>query len=118
MIRVKRVYEAPAKSDGIRILVDRLWPRGLEKNTLPLDGWLKDVAPSNSLRRWFSHDTSRWAEFRRRYFDELDGNPETWKPIPKVARDGNVTLLYSASDPKHNNAIALQDYLVKRMRRL
>ncbi|MBI4483544.1 MAG: DUF488 domain-containing protein [Acidobacteria bacterium] len=113
-IHVKRVYEPPAAEDGVRLLVDRLWPRGVQRKALPLDGWLKDVAPSDALRRWYAHDPARWNEFRRRYFAELDGKPQTWQPILEAVRKGNVTLLYSARDPTHNNAVALRGYLMAR----
>lgn len=115
MIRVKRVYDPPEADDGMRFLVERLWPRGLSRESLRLDGWLRDVAPSHELRRWFGHDPARWEEFRRRYFAELDAKPEAWHPILEAARRGNVTLLYSARDTKHNNAVALRDYLQTRM---
>lgn len=111
MIQVKRVYDPYSPDDGARFLVDRLWPRGLKKEALRLDGWLKDAAPSDALRRWFGHDPARWDEFRRRYFAELDSKPEAWQPILQAARQGNVTLLYSARDVEHNNAVALKSYL-------
>ena len=114
MIRIKRVYDPPERGDGARLLVDRLWPRGIKKTDLCMDAWLKDVAPSVPLRRWFGHDPARWPQFRRRYFAELALRPEAWKPIREAARRGNVTLLYSARDEKHNNALALMDYLRKR----
>lgn len=110
-IQVKRVYEPPAAEDGVRLLVDRLWPRGLQRKALPLDGWLRDVAPSDALRRWFAHDPARWDEFRRRYFAELEGKPQNWQPILEATGKGNVTLLYSARDPTHSNAVALREYL-------
>ncbi len=109
-VRVKRVYE-PAGEDGVRYLVERLWPRGMKKSELCLDAWLKDVAPSGDLRRWFSHDPARWQEFRQRYFRELNANAEAWEPILKAARQGMVTLLYSARDTEHNNAVALKEFL-------
>lgn len=115
MIQIKRVYENPAKSDGARILVDRLWPRGLKKEELHLEGWVKEVAPSDSLRRWFGHEPSKWKEFRGRYFAELDRKPEVWKFILQASREGNVTLLYGAKDPEHNNAVALRDYLIRKL---
>jgi uncharacterized protein YeaO (DUF488 family) len=111
MIKVKRVYESPAPDDGARFLVDRLWPRGVRKKALKLDGWLKDVAPSDALRQWFGHEKARWAEFQSRYFEELEGKPEAWRPILEAVRRGNVTLLYSAHDTEHNNAVALRAYL-------
>lgn len=111
MIQVKRVYDPPAPGDGVCFLVDRLWPRGLKREALHLDGWLKDVAPSDALRRWFSHDPARWDEFQRRYFAELDGKPEAWRPIFTAAHQDNVILLYGARDTEHNNAVALKGYL-------
>ena len=111
MIRVKRVYEPSAPDDGAHFLVDRLWPRGMKREALQLDGWLKEVAPSDALRRWFGHDPKKWEEFRRRYFIELDGRPEVWRPILEAARRGHVTLLYGARDTEHNNAVVLSDYL-------
>jgi uncharacterized protein YeaO (DUF488 family) len=110
-IKVKRVYEPSAPNDGACFLVDRLWPRGMKREALQLDGWLKEVAPSDTLRRWFGHDPKKWEEFRRRYFVELDGRPEAWRPILEATRRGNVTLLYGARDTEHNNAVALSDYL-------
>jgi uncharacterized protein YeaO (DUF488 family) len=111
VIRVKRVYEPPSAEDGRRYLVERLWPRGLRKDALPLDGWLREVAPSDALRRWFGHDPARWEEFRRRYAAELDARPDTWRPLLEAARQGPVTLLFSARDTEHNNAVALKAYL-------
>lgn len=109
-VRVKRAYE-PAGEDGVRYLVERLWPRGMKKTQLRLDAWLKDVAPSGDLRRWFGHEPARWQEFRHRYFRELNANAEAWEPILKAARQGTVTLLYSARDTEHNNAVALKEFL-------
>ena len=113
MIKVKRAYDRVERGDGKRFLVDRLWPRGVMKGDLHIEGWLKDVAPSNELRKWFGHDPARWDEFQRLYFAELDAEPEAWQPILKVARRGNVTLLYGARDTEHNNAVALKEYLEK-----
>jgi uncharacterized protein YeaO (DUF488 family) len=110
-IQTRRVYDAVEAGDGFRVLVERLWPRGLRKEALRLDRWLKEVAPSDELRRWFAHDPARWDEFRRRYFAELDAKPEAWQPLLEAARGGPVTLLYSARDTEHNNARALQEYL-------
>src|SRR5574337_951399 len=115
MIQVKRVYEPPTPDDGTRFLVDRLWPRGIKKEDLRVDQWVKGVAPSDALRLWFAHDPGKWNEFRRRYFAELDGKPDVWLPIVDVARQGNVTLLYSARDTQHNNAVALKEYVEKRL---
>lgn len=116
MILVKRIYDPPARADGKRFLVDRLWPRGLKRDALKLDGWLKEVAPGDSLRRWFGHDPKKWPEFQRRYFAELDEKPEAWQPILDAARTATVTLLFSAKDPEHNNAIALKTYLDRKLR--
>jgi uncharacterized protein YeaO (DUF488 family) len=113
MITIKRVYDRPEPSDGTRFLVERLWPRGVKKDTLRLDGWLKEVAPSDALRRWFGHDPAKWQEFQRRYGAELESKAEAWQPILKAARRGNVTLLYSAQDTEHNNAVALKAYMEK-----
>jgi uncharacterized protein YeaO (DUF488 family) len=115
MIRIKRVYEPEEPKDGTRILVDRLWPRGVRRTELRLDSWYKDVAPSTQLRKWFSHASDRWDEFRRRYFAELDSNPSAWKSLVDLARSGNVILLYSAKDKEHNNAVALRDYLESKL---
>lgn len=117
MLMVKRVYEPAQRSDGARFLVERLWPRGVRKEALRLDGWLKDVAPSDALRRWFGHDPEKWQEFRRRYFAELNGKPEAWQPLLEAARHGTVTLLYGARDLEHNNALALKDYLQAKLRK-
>jgi uncharacterized protein YeaO (DUF488 family) len=111
MIRLKRVYDLPEPGDGVRLLVERLWPRGMKKEALRLDGWPKDVAPSDALRRWFAHDPARWEEFQRRYRAELDAHPEAWQPILEAARQGDVTLLYSARDTQRNSAVALKAYL-------
>lgn len=115
MVTVKRVYEAPAATDGARFLVERLWPRGVRKDALALAGWLKDIAPSEGLRRWFGHDPSKWEEFRRRYFEELDRNREALRPIMEAVARGGATLLYSARDREHNSAVALAEYLAKRL---
>ncbi|MBI2998639.1 MAG: DUF488 family protein [Deltaproteobacteria bacterium] len=116
MITVKRVYEPAAEDEGARFLVDRLWPRGLKKESVRLNGWLRDVAPSDRLRRWYDHRSDRWEEFRRRYFTELDKRPNGWRPILEAGRRGNVTLLFGARDLEHNNAVALRDYLMARLK--
>lgn len=116
MLRIKRTYEAPARGDGRRILVERLWPRGIKKDALHADEWLKDVAPSTELRKWFGHRVERWEEFRERYRAELDGNPGAWEAILKAAERSNVTLLYSARDVSHNGARVLLDYLSDRQK--
>jgi Uncharacterized conserved protein len=117
MIQIKRSYEPPAREDGVRILVERLWPRGMKKEALHVDAWLKDVAPSTELRRWFGHRTERWDEFRRRYRKELSANAETWGRLLDGSSKGMVTLLYSAHDTEHNGARVLRDYLAERSRR-
>jgi uncharacterized protein YeaO (DUF488 family) len=118
MLTVKRAYEPVSRADGLRFLVERLWPRGIAKADLPIDQWLKDVAPSTELRQWFGHDPDKWVEFRRRYFRELDSRPEAWKPIASATRrGGTVTLVYSSRDTQHNNAVALLDYLHAKARR-
>ena len=117
MIRLKRAYESAASDDGARFLVDRLWPRGIKKEALPLRAWMKEAAPSDSLRRWFGHDPKKCEEFRRRYFAELDRNAATVEPLLEAARQGDVTLVYSAHDTEHNNAVALRDYLEAKMKR-
>jgi len=111
MIKVKRVYDPVEPDDGRRFLVDRLWPRGMRKEALRMEGWLRDVAPSDRLRRWFGHDPKKWEEFRRRYFAELEAHPEAWQPLREAARAGNVTLLFSARDTSYNNAVALREFL-------
>ncbi len=115
MIKVKRVYDPPDSSDGTRFLVDRLWPRGIKRESLHLSDWLKEVAPDSELRRWFNHDPAKWDEFRRRYFADLDKNPDRLEPMLNAAQKGNITLLYSARDVEHNNAIALKAYLEKKL---
>lgn len=111
-IRLCRVYDPPPPPTGRVFLVERLWPRGVRRDELHLDDWPKEVAPSTELRKWFSHDPSKWKEFRRRYFAELDLRPEAWQPIAAAARTHQVTLLYSSRDRDHNNAVALHDYLL------
>ncbi|MEN6534987.1 MAG: DUF488 domain-containing protein [Bryobacteraceae bacterium] len=110
-IRVKRIYEAPDKGDGLRILVDRLWPRGFSKERAAIDFWLRDVAPSGDLCKWFGHKPDRWLEFKTRYHKELDGNPEPLSRIAARGREQAITLLYAAKDEQHNNAVALAEYL-------
>lgn len=112
MIRVKRAYDLPSSADGRRVLVERLWPRGVKKEVLAADAWSKDVAPSTKLRKWFDHRVDRWEEFQRRYRDELDANPEAWQPLLAGERRGRLTLLYSAHDSDHNSAVVLRDYLM------
>ena len=114
MIRIKRTYDAPARGDGRRILVERLWPRGMKKEAVAADAWMKEVAPSTELRKWFGHQVERWDEFRRRYRKELNASPTAWEPILDASGRGMVTLLYSAHDVFHNGAVVLRDYLVER----
>lgn len=113
-IQVKRAYDPPANGDGLRVLVDRLWPRGLSKAAASVDVWVKEVAPSVALRRWFNHDPRKWREFRRRYAEELDGNRAVAALVGAVRR-GRVTLLFSAKNTEYNNAVALQIYLSNRL---
>jgi uncharacterized protein YeaO (DUF488 family) len=115
MIMLKRAYEPVAREDGTRFLVERLWPRGVRKDALRLDAWLKDVAPSTKLRQWFGHDPEKWQEFQRRYRAELDRNTEALEPILQAARRGRVTLIYSSHDQEHNNAVVLKTYIESRL---
>ena len=117
MINLKRAYDPATSTDGIRLLVERLWPRGVKKTSLRVKSWLKDVAPSTELRKWFSHDPTKWDQFRSRYFDELEAKPDAWQPILQTARRGNVTLIYSSHDSEHNNAVALQEFLQRHKRK-
>jgi uncharacterized protein YeaO (DUF488 family) len=110
------VYETAEGKDGTRFLVERLWPRGIKKEDLKMEAWLKEVAPSPELRRWFAHDPKKWAEFQRRYRAELKAHPEAWEPLLKAAKRGSVTLLYSARDTEHNSALLLKDFLEEHMR--
>jgi uncharacterized protein YeaO (DUF488 family) len=115
MIRIKRTYDAPARSDGRRILVERLWPRGMKKEALAADAWMKVVAPSTRLRKWFGHRIERWEEFRTRYRAELEENRAAWEPLLEAAKRGTVTLLYSAHDTAHNGAIVLGECLDEKL---
>lgn len=110
-LTVKRVYDPPSPQDGYRVLVDRLWPRGLKKDTAALDLWAKEVGPSRELRQWFGHEPNRWEGFRHCYAGELDAAPETWQALAEKARRHHVTLLFGARDEEHNNAVALKAYL-------
>jgi uncharacterized protein YeaO (DUF488 family) len=114
MIRLKRAYEPPAADDGRRVLVERLWPRGVTKARLRLDEWAKEVAPSPELRRWFGHAPARWPEFRRRYFAELRAHEAAWRPLLAAARRGRVTFVYAARDEARNGAVALKSFLDRR----
>ena len=109
--KIKRASETPDPTDGFRVLVDRLWPRGLTREKLRIDAWVKDVAPSTELRKWIHSDVSRWAEFRRRYFKELAAQPEAVADLRKRARAGKVTLVFAARDPENNHAAILKEYL-------
>ena len=115
-ITVKRVYDSASRSDGTRILVERLWPRGIPKAKAHLHAWLKEIGPSTELRRWFAHDPKKWSRFRVEYFRELDAHPESWRPIVSAAKRGLVTLVYSSRDNEHNNAVALRQYLLRKLR--
>ncbi len=111
MIQIKRVYDEVAESDGSRILVDRLWPRGLSKDKAKVEVWLKDIAPSDELRKWFGHDPEKWNEFKHRYFEELKDKKELVGVIIEKSQIGTVTLLYGAKDEKYNNAVALKGFI-------
>ncbi len=115
MIQLKRAYDSASPQDGKRFLVERLWPRGVKKTALPLEGWLKEVAPSTELRQWFGHDPAKWDEFRRRYFAELNQRPEVWERLVQLSQRGRVTLIYSSHDEEHNNAVALKRFLEDQM---
>lgn len=114
MFKVKRIYEVPAASDGYRVLVDRVWPRGVGKQNARIDLWLKDIAPSDGLRKWFGHDPERWAEFQKRYHEELNGASKLTRQLKDLeSAHGNVTLVFSARDARHNQAVALRAFLQK-----
>lgn len=110
-IKIKRVYEKPEKADGFRVLVDRLWPRGLTKEKAAADLWLKDIAPSTELRKWFSHDPDKWSEFRKKYLGELKENKESVSILKDKIKKGAVTLLYGARDQVHNEALVIKDFI-------
>jgi uncharacterized protein YeaO (DUF488 family) len=112
MIRIKRIYEDPSSSDGFRILVDRLWPRGVSKEQAKIDLWIKEIAPSDELRKWFSHDPKKWHDFKSKYREELKEKAELVKDIKKIEKEKKiVTLLYSAKDEEHNNVMVLKEIL-------
>jgi len=115
MIKLKRVYEEETPADGVRYLIERLWPRGVRKESLHIEAWLKEAGPSTELRKWFNHDPAKWSEFRRKYFGELKQRKEAWAPILEAAERGTVTLLYSSHDTEHNNAVALKEYIEGKM---
>ena len=112
-ISIKRAYEAPAPADGTRILIDRLWPRGVKKEALALNQWAKDLAPSTELRQWFGHDPALWPAFRQRYAAELRPHAELLESLRALARKGTITLVYGAHDEEHNDAVALRDFLLQ-----
>jgi uncharacterized protein YeaO (DUF488 family) len=111
MIHLKRAYEEPSPADGERILVERLWPRGVTKERAAVDLWLKDIAPSPALRKWFGHDPARWKQFEQRYWKELQGNPDAVELLERKSKHGKVTFVYAARDEEHNGALALKEYL-------
>lgn len=115
MIQVKRVYDPQGCHDGKRFLVERLWPRGMKKESMVMDGWLKDAAPSHELRRWFGHDPAKWIEFTHRYIAELEKTPAALAPLMEAAQQGPVTLLYSSHDQEHNSSLVLMSYLKERI---
>jgi uncharacterized protein YeaO (DUF488 family) len=112
-VRIKRAYDEPASEDGVRVLVDRLWPRGLKKQEAAIDQWLRELAPSDALRRWFGHAPDRWEEFRRRYLAELSFQPELVDELREKAWQGRLTLVYAARDELHNQAVVLRDLLIR-----
>ena len=111
MIRLKRAYDPPKKQDGYRVLVDRVWPRGVRKEDARINRWLKELAPSTDLRKWFGHDPAKWEQFRERYWEQLDRQPEAVDLLRRRSDGKLVTLVYAAKDRQHNNAVALQQYL-------
>ena len=115
-IVLKRAYEEPSRSDGCRILVERLWPRGLSKEAAAIDLWVKEAAPSTELRRWFDHDPAKWAEFKRRYFEELRAREGGLDPVLERARAGRVTFVFASKEERFNNAVALKEYVERRVR--
>lgn len=116
MIKTKRIYDPPSAEDGFRILVDRLWPRGLSKEKAKVDLWLKEIAPSNQLRKWYGHAPEKWPEFKKRYFKEIECNKEGWDLIVKKAKEGIVTFLFSSKEEKLNNATALKELVGRNLK--
>ena len=110
-IQVKRIYDPPAETDGKRILIDRLWPRGLSKASAGVDLWLRDIAVSTELRKWYQHDPAKWTEFKRRYFREIDAQPAAVQELKNAVSEGTVTLLFASKELELNNAVALREYL-------
>ena len=115
-IKIKRAYEVPGDQDGSRVLIDRLWPRGISKEKAKIDFWPKELAPSTELRRWYSHDPAKWSEFKSRYFAELDGNPKLVSELMNYVRKGTVTFVYSSKEQRINNAVALKEYVESSIR--
>jgi uncharacterized protein YeaO (DUF488 family) len=113
-VRISRIYDHEPTGGRI-FFVERLWPRGVRRDELPVGAWVKDVAPSAELRRWYGHEVSRWEEFRGRYLAELDANPDGWRPLLEAASTGDIVLVYSARDREHNSALVLRDYLLERL---
>lgn len=114
MLKVKRAYESPTRGDGFRVLIERLWPRGVRKDDAALDAWLKELAPSPELRKWFGHDPAKWDAFRQRYWSELKRHPDAVDTLKQRSRAGTVTLVYGSRDQQHNAAVALRDFLEHR----
>ncbi len=114
LIKIKRVYDPADDSDGQRVLVDRLWPRGLTKSAVKMNLWMKEIAPSTSLRQWYSHDPAKWDEFRKRYANELDQKPTEVKQLLDISKQSNLTLLYGSKEKEINNAAALKEYLERK----
>jgi uncharacterized protein YeaO (DUF488 family) len=117
MIKIKRIYESPSAGDGFRVLVDRLWPRGLSKEKAKVDLWLREISPSNELRKWYGHDPEKWGEFKQRYYQEIGSKQEAIDLLLKKAKKGTTTLLYGSKEEKLNNAVALKEYLGKRVKK-
>ncbi|MDD5655549.1 MAG: DUF488 domain-containing protein [Candidatus Omnitrophica bacterium] len=111
MIKIKRIYESPSKDDGFRVLIDRLWPRGVSKEKAKIDLWLKDIAPSDALRKWFGHREERWREFKKKYLKELEDKEQIIKQLRTIKKKGAITLLFAAKDTERNNAVVLKDML-------
>ncbi len=115
MIRIKRAYDTPSQQDGRRYYVDRLWPRGIKKENLQVESWLREVSPSDELRHWYNHQPEKWEEFQRRYFAELEQKPDIWQPLLEAARRDDITLVFSSSELRINNAAALKKFLEARL---
>ena len=113
ILNIKRIYDEPSGSDGVRVLVDRLWPRGIKKKDSEIHHWFKELAPSGELRRWFDHDPDKWNEFKRRYFIELEANKKSLSELMKLADNNRITLLYGSRETSFNNAVALREYVLK-----